>query len=769
MRYVVLAAIVIAAAVIGADALRQRARRRGRPRLDRALAAHLSAPTGGPDVAALVADRIAHPVERAERHEGEEEEGIGGVWDDLVDAIELGSFRPKLADGAEIKVFRLRWGNDYAMVASADHTEHFRIEAWESEIVRKMDGTRTVDDLIVEHLQDEGDLDATVVVSLVDLLWTGGVLQDRPLDVTEALAVGLDPTSRGRRRLREFTKTLKLGWQGAERFTYGIYRGGLHWAFHRVGAWILVAVAVLGLAAFIAVFNSDRFSLDLRTAPAEAAILLTLGFVLTFAHELGHALVLVHHRRRVLGAGFFIFFGSPAFYVDASDVLMLDARYRIQQALAGPFAELILAGLASLLLFVYPDIAFGPLLYRFALINYFVIFENVIPLLELDGYWILSDLIEAPDLRQRSLAFLRSDLWHKLWRRERFTRQELGLGAYGVIGFAYTVFSFWIAFYFWQQLFGGILSDLWNGGAGSRLLLIVLILFFTGPAIRALLGSVRSLGRRVRAAIESVRFRGERTWRVEAARLIDGVPAFGDLPEDVLSDLAGRVRLRSFAPSITVFRHGDAPEALYVIRQGRVAVEDIDPETGDTRVLRTLGPGETFGEVGLLTGAARGATVRAQVETQLFEIDKSTFDRLLADSVDAPAFAPTIQSYAELRELPPFRTLTTEQLATLLEHGSWSAIAPGDVLITEGEPGDAFYVLGSGQVDVIRDDQVVVVLRAGDHFGELALLNDAPRNASVVARTAGRAFRLDREGFEGVVAAVLRRGADGGSGRTMGH
>ena len=44
------------------------------------------------------------------------------------------------------------------------------------------------------------------------------------------------------------------------------------------------------------------------------------------------------------------------------------------------------------------------LLYKFALINYFVIFLNLIPLLELDGYWILTDLIQVPDLRPRSLG-----------------------------------------------------------------------------------------------------------------------------------------------------------------------------------------------------------------------------------------------------------------------------------------------------------------------------------------------------------------------------
>ena len=53
-------------------------------------------------------------------------------------------------------------------------------------------------------------------------------------------------------------------------------------------------------------------------------------------------------------------------------------------------------------------------MYKFAVLNYLVVIMNLIPLLELDGYYILADLIEIPDLRERSLVFMRRDLFHKL-------------------------------------------------------------------------------------------------------------------------------------------------------------------------------------------------------------------------------------------------------------------------------------------------------------------------------------------------------------------
>ena len=98
-------------------------------------------------------------------------------------------------------------------------------------------------------------------------------------------------------------------------------------------------------------------------------------------------------------------------------------------------------------------------------------------------------------------------------------------------------------------------------------------------------------------------------------------------------------------------------------------------------------------------------------------------------------------------------------IAILLDHGGFVAAAPGETLVREGDVGDAFYVLASGHVDVIKAGEFVRDLGAGAHFGEVALLEDVPRTASVVARTPVRAFRLDREGFEMVVERAFRAGS----------
>jgi cGMP-dependent protein kinase len=218
------------------------------------------------------------------------------------------------------------------------------------------------------------------------------------------------------------------------------------------------------------------------------------------------------------------------------------------------------------------------------------------------------------------------------------------------------------------------------------------------------------------------------------------------------------VHLRSFSRGQAVVRQGERATAFYVVKRGALQVVEEDPDTGSERQLRVLRRGEAFGELGLKEGAPRTATVRALDDAEVFEIDKSTFDRLLADTVNVPSFAPTIQAVIELRDLPSFSHLEADELSELLRRGAWASFAPGDVIVQQGETADAFYAISSGQVAVYEDEGLVRTMGPGSYFGEIGLLLDVPRTATVTARTPVRAFRLSRDGFDRVVADSFRKG-----------
>ena len=700
------------------------------------------------DVYRLVADDI-------------EATGAGGredVWERLSHLVDPTELRPKLADDIETRVFEQRWGEGYVMIANPRDLLHFRLAKSDLGLLEMMDGTRTVKEIVIERFEGSGEMELSTVIDLVRSLYRGNFLEQRHVDVPGMVERAMDPVTERRRKARQFGRTLSIEWEGAHRLVKWLYDHGLKWVFRPAVLVGLIAAAVVGLGFFIDLVQHQRFVIAGRSLAIGFIVLIVLDYVMVFCHELGHALVIVHNGRRIRSAGFQIYFGSPAFFVESSDGLMMPRRQQIIESFAGPFAQLVLAGIASIVAWTYPEWILSETMYKFAVLNYLVVIMNLIPLLELDGYYILADLIEVPDLRERSLVFIRRDLFHKLRTREHFNKRDMGLLLYGVLGVLFTIFSLYTAFYYWQTVFGDLVSRLWAEGTVTRLLLLVLAAFIAGPLLRGLVKLLRAIGREIRAVWRRIRFRLETGWRVEASELIDALPMFEDIPVEALNEIAGRVRLRGLGDGQPVFRQGDQPDAFYVVRKGVLEVVEEDLENGGERRLRDLGRGESFGELGLVTAAPRAATVRAIGSADVFEVDKGAFDHLLADKLHLPDFEPTLQQVAELRGLSCFAGLSTAQLWELLEGGAWVSFAPGEQIMREGDVGDSFYALSSGQVDIVKDERLVNTIGRGSYFGEVALLMEVPRTATVTARTPVRAFRLEREGFDRLVGDAFRRG-----------
>jgi MFS family permease len=100
-----------------------------------------------------------------------------------------------------------------------------------------------------------------------------------------------------------------------------------------------------------------------------------------------------------------------------------------------------------------------------------------------------------------------------------------------------------------------------------------------------------------------------------------------------------------------------------------------------------------------------------------------------------------------LRGIPMFAPLSLTALERLAGGMVPAHIEPGVAIVRQGERGDDFFVIASGAAEVIQDDRTISALGAGDGFGEIALLRDIPRTASVVARDAVEAYRLPRGVF----------------------
>lgn len=173
----------------------------------------------------------------------------------------------------------------------------------------------------------------------------------------------------------------------------------------------------------------------------------------------------------------------------------------------------------------------------------------------------------------------------------------------------------------------------------------------------------------------------------------------------------------------------------------------------------TISVGGTFGELALMYGAPRNATVvSAEDNCCLWALDRVTFRRILMDG----AFRKRRMYEGFLKEVPLLEGLDSYERNKVADALESVTYPKGATIIHEGDVGDAFYLLEEGDAAAYKEgkERPVKIYKKGDFFGELALLDDKPRAASVVCETDCKVAKLSREGFSrllGPVEGVMRR------------
>ncbi|AOL93807.1 cyclic nucleotide-binding domain-containing protein [Porphyrobacter sp. LM 6] len=210
--------------------------------------------------------------------------------------------------------------------------------------------------------------------------------------------------------------------------------------------------------------------------------------------------------------------------------------------------------------------------------------------------------------------------------------------------------------------------------------------------------------------------------------------------------------VQAYAPGEVIFARNDPGSSMFGIATGSVAVE-VDPANPSATV--PLGQGTIFGEVGLISGRRRGATIRAAEPVVAIEFSRMVALRLLAVSPGANRAVTRISIERQLLQM--FGSgLAASDVRTLVDGAEVVDIKAGQTVIAEGADDRDVYILRRGSMIVektIGERPVFLsYLPAGSYFGEMAVIDGEPRAATVRAAIRSQVIRLPGEGFMELLA-----------------
>jgi multidrug resistance efflux pump len=367
--------------------------------------------------------------------------------------------------------------------------DYFTIGAEEHFLLTQCDGEQSAESIRARFAERFGQpLDPEELDEFLGAAQKQGLLRAEEASDTTRIAPreseGVLPGADGSQPRRR-----RVSWQGLLSWRISLFDPDrfFTWAeprlwFFWTRSFVIVSTGCIVLAAILVALNSEQLAVSfLSSLRWETAVLgwLTLMAVTTL-HEFAHGLTCKRHGGEVHEVGFLMLLLMPCLYCNVSDAwLFPEKSKRLWVTFAGAYFELFLWALAI----------FGwRLTMADTLVHYlaFLVLSacglqtlfNFNPLIKLDGYYLLSDWLEVPNLQQRALGHWKSWLRRLLWGAARPDGEPRGrlLLTYGVISFFYSVF-------FLALMLGALVPLLWRSWGWLGLTGAALLCFYSARGL----------------------------------------------------------------------------------------------------------------------------------------------------------------------------------------------------------------------------------------------------------------------------------------------
>ncbi len=237
------------------------------------------------------------------------------------------------------------------------------------------------------------------------------------------------------------------------------------------------------------------------------------------------------------------------------------------------------------------------------------------------------------------------------------------------------------------------------------------------------------------------------------ARIQANVPLFAGVTTLQLREFLLDSDLSEPKEGTTIFERNDYTNSFFSIVEGTVLVQSQDKNGQPVQI--PIGRGEFFGEMGLISGRRRSATVKAGPGCVLVETSRRSMLKLIASvesvrrEIDEVSLLRAVRTYVA-------GTLSDADLKFLVQGALIKRFARGEALFAEGDPADGLHLIRRGSVTISKiiggKDVVVRYVAAGNYVGEMALMSDKPRSATVRAAVATETIVLEGQRFTEVLS-----------------
>ena len=318
--------------------------------------------------------------------------------------------RPRRRAGVELHERTTADGTAIITLKDPARGMYFRLSREGAFVWNHLDGAHTLRDLTMDLFLEYKVLVPDVVMGVVRHLAAEEFIELERLDTTAA-------PSRRQRFVDAFFAVMEWTYSisGCDGFFNALYARVGRYAFTRTGIVATLVLAAGGFAAFLAMAQRSAGTLLHAATVARVGVaLIPLIVVAIVLHELGHGVAAKAAGARVdrVGVGWFWF--RLMLFVDTSDAWLANREQRMLVDSGGILVNLVLAGAAGYVALLAPNLTVAAGAWMFALWSYVAVLRNLNPLLEYDGYYLLMDALERPNLRGKSLGWIATGLWPAL-------------------------------------------------------------------------------------------------------------------------------------------------------------------------------------------------------------------------------------------------------------------------------------------------------------------------------------------------------------------